>query len=529
MNDNSNATASMDAIASLLDSGVDVCFTNPGTSEMHMVQAIDRTDGMRAILGLFEGVVTGAADGYGRMAGKAAATLLHLGPGFANGGANLHNARRAGSPVLNIIGDHATYHHGFDAPLESDIAGIAGPVSDWVGQVEADQDFATCAMIALSKTQAATGKVASLIVPADRAWCPGKGKARLPEREAIPTAREDQLAAAHTALTSGEKAVLLLSPTCLDEETLDIAGRIAGATGCILASPTFAGRRQRGRGRVRAERLPYFGDLVLGRLRDVKHLVLAGSRAPVSFFAYEGMPSRLVPEGCALVDLADETQNARAAIHALAESLGCMQAEVAGRVNGTLPPMPQDGKLDGLAIGAALANLMPEGAIISDESNTNGIAMRELTVNAAPHDWLDLTGGSIGQGLPVATGAAVACPDRKVIALQSDGSAMYTIQALWTMARENLDVTTIILSNKSYAILNVEYARLGLATDKGDKAVNMMSLDNPAIDFASLARGMGVDAISTDNTAEFVAALKSAMSRKGPFLIDARIELFMAF
>jgi len=206
-----------------------------------------------------------------------------------------------------------------------------------------------------------------------------------------------------------------------------------------------------------------------------------------------------------------------------------MDGEVSGRISGDVPPMPQDGKLDGLAIGSALANLMPEGAIISDESNTNGIAMRELTVNAAPHDWLDLTGGSIGPGLPVATGASVACPDRKVIALQSDGSAMYTIQALWTMAREDLDVTTIILSNKSYAILNVEYARLGLAADKGEKATNMMSLDKPAIDFASLARGMGVGAVSTDNTAEFVEALKTAMSRKGPFLMDARIDLFMAF
>ncbi len=518
-----NETGAEQAIAKLADAGVEVCFMNPGTSEMHMVSAIDACDNMRGVLGLFEGVVTGAADGYGRIKGKPAMTLLHLGPGLANGLANLHNAKRAGSPVLNIIGDHAISHMKYDAPLASDIASLAKTVSYKTHQVKTSVSLAPTCLTAYAQTMENQGQITTVIVPANCAW--ENVETFSPEAKPASKSSDDFKAVTEvaSALNSGEKCLLLLGGNALDVDGLNLAGKIAHATGCDLSSPTFSKKRWRGQGVVRAERLPYFGDMVLATLKDVKHLILVGAKSPVSFFAYEGATSDLVPEGCNVINLAAPTQNPELALKALAKELGCGDGDSVAPFSGALPPLPE-GKLDGLKIGTALAHFMPEGCIVSDESNTNGLAVRAMTIFAKPHQWMDLTGGSIGQGLPLAIGAAIAEPDKKVMALQADGSAMYTLQSLWTIARENLDITIVLFSNKSYAILNVEFAKLGLMASAGDEAKTMMSLDKPEIDFVSLAKGLGVEAASADTAEEFNALLEKAINTKGAFLIDAKID-----
>jgi acetolactate synthase-1/2/3 large subunit len=524
-----NTTAADQAISELAKAGVEVCFMNPGTSEMHLVAAIDNNSDIRGVLGLFEGVVTGAADGYGRISDKPAMTLLHLGPGLANGLANLHNAKRAGSPILNIIGDHAISHMKYDAPLASDIASLSKTVSYKTYEVRTSVSLAPTCLKAHAQTMENQGQITTVIVPANCAWesvdefsldlsksTKGTKGNEMPKKSLKINEVAD-------ALRSGEKCLLLLGGNALDGDGLDLAGKVAKSTGCGLSSPTFSKKRLRGVGVIRAERLPYFGDMVLATLKDVKHLILVGAKAPVSFFAYEGAPSNLVPQGCHVHKLASPSENAMHALEQLAIELNCQNEPAIDAFSGALPAMAT-GKLDGLKIGIALANLMPEGCIVSDESNTNGIAVRMMTILAKPHQWMDLTGGSIGQGMPLAIGAAIARPDKKVIALQADGSAMYTLQSLWTIARENLDITIVLFSNKSYAILNVEFAKLGLMTQAGDEAKAMMSLDRPEIDFVGIAVSLGVDAAMADTAEEFNALLEKALNTKGAFLIDAKID-----
>ena len=509
------------AVETLKANGVDVYFTNPGTSEMHFVSAIDKVDGVRVILGLFEGVVTGAADGYGRMAGKPAATLLHLGPGLGNGIANLHNANRAHTPVVNIIGDHAASHLALDAPLTSDIEGLARPVSSWYHSVENVAALAGDCQKAVVAAMTGKGQVATLTVPADVAWLDGGsalGKADIPARS-----KADDAAINHAAeaLKSDGKAVLFIGADALLDKGLEIAGRIAEATGCRLMCPTFNGRISRGAGRVKVDKLPYFAEMAMGELAGNDHLILLGADAPVSFFAYPGKPGWLTPEGCELHKVATAHDDVLATLEALADAVG---AKAAAEMRTPLNvPSLMPGELNAISMASSIMHHMPEGAIISDEAATSAVPQWMMSMTARPHDWLDLTGGAIGQGLPVAVGAAVACPDRKVIALQADGSAMYTLQSLWSMARENLDVTTVIFANRSYAILNIEFARVG-AGAPGEKARSMLSIDNPELGFADMARGMGVESVRVETVEDFDKAFKAAMSRKGPFLIEAMID-----
>ena len=505
---------------SLSDCGVEVCFANPGTSEMQLVAALDGQPGMRAILGLFEGVVTGAADGYGRMADKPAATLLHLGPGLANGGANLHNARRARSPVVNIVGDHAVHHLQYDAPLTSDIDGVAGPFSDWVRRSTSPSDLAAAGVEAVEAAFRYPGSIATLIAPADHAWQDGAETVRPRAHPTPAIASEAALNAAVEALREPGPHALYLGAMALREDALDQAGRIAAATGARLICETFPARLQRGAGRVPVERLPYFGEWAAGFLKDMRHIVLVGAPAPVSFFAYPGKPSTIAPESAALVDLAGPRVDALDALRRLADALDA-PAAVAVR-QGWSTPSAESGKLSVAGLGDVIANLLPENAIVSDESNTAGLLLFPMTQGAAKHDWLTLTGGSIGQGLPLAAGAAIACPDRKVIALQADGSGMYTLQALWTMARENLDVTTIILNNGSYAILNIELQRVGVA-NPGPKALSLLDLKRPDLNWVELAQGMGVLAKRVDTVDTFRDAFAAAIASEGPHLIEAMI------
>jgi acetolactate synthase I/II/III large subunit len=505
-------------VRTLVASGVEVCFGNPGTSEMSFVAALDAVAGMRPILTLFEGVVTGAADGYGRMAGKPAATLLHLGPGLGNGLANLHNARRARTPIVNIVGNHATYHAQYDAPLASDIAGIARPVSHWVESATAARNVAALGARAVQAARRPPGDIATLVLPADTAWLEADRPAPPLPVEAPAPVGDIAVAQVVEALRARRRTMLLLGGAALRGEGLELSGRIAAATGARLACDTFTARLERGAGRVVLERIPYFAEQIVDFLKETELLVLVGTRPPVSFFAYPGKPSWCTPEGCRILALAEAHEDGVAALAAVAEALGAPPAP-RHRAELKRPDLPS-GALTVASAGQVIGHCLPEHAILSEEAGTSVVGIASVTATAAPHDYLSLTGGAIGQGLPVATGAAVACPDRKVVCLEGDGSAMYTLQALWTQARERLDVTTVIFANRSYVILNVELKRVG-ATGRGPKALSMLDLHNPVLDWVALAQGMGVEASRAETAEAFADQFAAAMAGRGPRLIEA--------
>lgn len=497
---------------------VEVCFANPGTSEMHFVAALDKQGGMRGVLGLFEGVVTGAADGYARLAGKPACTLLHLGPGLANGLANLHNARRARVPIVNIVGEHATYHRGLDAPLTSHIEGFAEPVSGWVRVSRCATDVAGDGAAAVQASLTPPGQVATLIVPADVAWSEAETVGGpLPAPPPAPGDPEE-FDAAVRALASGRPAALLVNGAAASERGLELAGKIAAKTGARLLGDTFITRVARGAGRLDLPRVPYFAEQAEEVLAGLEYLILVGTKAPVTFFAYPGRASELTPEGCEVITLATPEQDSLSALEALVEAVGATRAAVTvrERQDTALPAGP----LDPSKVGRALAHFMPEHSILVNEAATCGLSIAGPTAGAAPHDWLDLTGGAIGYGLPCATGAAIACPGRRVFALQADGGGMYTVQALWTHARESLDVTTIVFSNRKYAILQIEFMRLG-AENPGPEAMSLTSLDSPDLNWVQLANGMGVPASRATTAEEFNAQLGKAVEASGPYLIEA--------
>jgi acetolactate synthase I/II/III large subunit len=510
-------------IRTLVASGVDVCFMNPGTSEMHFVAALDAVPEMRGVLALFEGVATGAADGYARMADRPAATLLHLGPGLGNGLANLHNARKAKTPVVNVVGDHATYHKRFDAQLESDIETVARNVSSFVRRTATPDGVAGDTLDAVRAAMGPPGQVATLILPADVSWTegaePASGSATARRREPASQTVE----AIAKALRSGEPAAILIGGTACRERPLTAASRIASSTGAKLLCETFPARLERGAGLPSVDRIAYLAEFASMQLDGLKHLVLVDAKAPVSFFAYPDKASYLVPDGCEVHTLADPSEDAAAALDALADVVGATEGP--DRQAASRPDTPA-GALTAETVCAALGALLPENAIVSDEGNTAGLYAAGATSGAPRHDWLCLTGGAIGQGLPVAVGAAVASPGRRVIALEADGSAMYTLQSWWTMARESLDVTTILLNNRSYAVLNMELARVG-ATGHGERAKEMLDLKRPDLDFVSLARGMGLEASRATTAEEFSASLERCLGTPGPSVIEAIIPSLM--
>ncbi|HEY2775278.1 MAG TPA: acetolactate synthase large subunit [Candidatus Binatia bacterium] len=504
-------------IRTLVHCGVRVCFTNPGTSEMHFVSALDRVEGMHAILGLFEGAVTGMADGYGRMADHPAATLLHLGPGLANGLANLHNARRASTPIVNIVGDHATYHAQYDAPLASDIAGFARPVSGWIHSSSSALSVAADGARAVQAAMSPPGQVATLILPADTAWNEADGVAPPLAVSAAAQVGSDAIDAAAAVLRSGKRVAILMRGACLRRAGLEAAGRIAAAGNARLMCDTFAPRLERGAGLVAVERLPYFAEQIVEFLADVDVLLLVGSKPPVSFFAYPDKPSWCVPAGCRVQYLAQAHEDGVGALEALADAIRAPK-EPATRAVLERPGSPAGG-LNQFSVGQIVARLLPENAILADEAATSGLGIAFAAATAPAHDVLSLTGGSIGMGIPLATGAAVACPGRKVLALQGDGGGMYTLQALWTQAREKLDVTTLIFANRSYSILNIELSRVG-AGEPGPKALAMLDLHNPELDWCALARGMGVEASRAETSEQLASQFADAMATRGPRLIE---------
>jgi acetolactate synthase-1/2/3 large subunit len=506
-------------IETLIDNDVVACFANPGTSEMQFVSALDRQPRMRPVLCLFEGVATGAADGYGRIAGKPACTLLHLGPGYGNGLANLHNARRAFTPIVNVIGDQATYHRQYDAPLTSDIAAIAGANSVWVKSATTADGVSALAAEAITASYGPPGGSASLILPADCAWTATTVSGAKATRPAKAAARGDAVDAAAKRLKAARKPVILLGTGVCNAAGLAAAGRLAAA-GLRVLSDGFIGRLPRGAGQFSPDRMMYFGEMALNDLAGVDLMVLVETKTPVAFFAYPDKPSVLLPEGCEAWPLADLGEDGAAALDALADALGAPKQGLAQPL--ALPNAAPSGPLTPGAIGLSVARYLPEGAIVSDDSVTSGQSIVNATRTGRPHDWLGLTGGAIGQGIPVAVGAAVAAPDQKVVSLNGDGAAMYTVQGLWSLAREGLDVTVVVFANNVYRILGVELGRTG-AGAAGPAASKLLGLGDPAIDWVSLAKGLGVPATRCRTAEEFDDAFARAMASPGPKLIEACI------
>ncbi len=510
------------ALSTLLHNGVSTCFMNPGTSEMHFVAALDDEPAFRSVLCLFEGVASGAADGYARVAGKPAATLFHLGPGLGNALANLHNARRAHSPVVNLVGDHATYHQRYDAPLQSDLAsiarGLAGPFRSCARAEDVGLDVAATVRDAWGPP----GAVATLALPADATWSDAGADPSVP-RVVVPTAAhvDDAVVAAVAELLGTRRARLLLGATACRRRGLLAASRVAAATGCRLLSETFVPVLDRAPDLPVPDRLSYLAELARQQLEGLDVVVLAGAVAPVSFFAYPGIPSSVVPAGCEVVELAGVGLDVPGALEALAERLGA-PASAPPREVPARPERPR-GPLDPRTLAGVIGALLPEGCVVVDESNTSGLGLQAATEGAAAHEWLSLTGGAIGFGLPAAVGAAVAAEGRRVVCLEADGSMCYTPQALWTMAREELDVTVVALANDSYAILNFELGRVGARAD-GARAKAMLDLTSPSLDLAEVARGFGVPAVTASTAEELAVEFEKSLATSGPSFIAAKLS-----
>ena len=507
-------------LATMTGAGVEACFANPGTSEMHFLAAVDRAPGLRCALTLFEGVATGAADGYYRMADKPAATLLHLGPGLANGMANIHNARRAGSGMVNVVGDHATAHLQYDAPLTSDLMGMSRAISHWTHRSLSSADVARDAAAAIARAGARKAEIATLVLPGDVAWGPADGAAplvRAPDDARIDAhALED----AARALLSGEPTLIILGGRALRAGPLDIAGRISAKTRAVVAAQFFSARIERGAGRVPVSRIPYAVDPALAFLKPFKHLVTIETGEPVAFFSYPDKPSLLKAPGAQAHQVCAVGGDGLAALEALCDLVQARGARA--QVQARAERSPARGPLNPQSVADVLRDGLPENCILVDESLTTGRETYALTGGAAQHDTLQNMGGSIGFSPPVATGAAFACPDRQVVCMVGDGSAMYTIQALWTQAREGLDVTTIVFANRRYQILNNEALNMG-AGNLGPKSLELTSIDRPELDFVALAKGMGVPGVRVEDAEGFAAALARACASRGPKLIEARL------
>jgi acetolactate synthase I/II/III large subunit len=502
-------------VRTLLASDVKTCFANPGTSEMHFVAALDRIPGMRCILGLTESVVTGAADGFGRMMRDPAVTLLHCGPGLANGLSNLHNARRAQAPVVNIVGDQATYHQKMDPPLASDAIGWARGVSAWTRSATTSATVGRDAAAAIQAARSGNGQIATLLAPADTCWdeggVPGEKLAALPP-PTVPAHRVREIA---NVFRNGESVFLLLGGPLLDEQLLANAKAIASATGAKVMAQTFNGRVERGHGRAAIARMPYSVDQAIAVLAGTRNLVLAGAAIPAAPFAYPEKPGALAPDDATIHVLARPDEDVAQALAALAEELS-VTTSIAAEMK--RPEAVTAGGISAEAVTQTLAALMPEDSIIIDESVSFGRPFFNGLSSGHRHDWLQITGGAIGNGFPMATGAAVACPGRRVIALQADGAGLFTVQSLWTQAREKLAVTTVVLSNRKYQILLGELANVG--ANPGRTALDMLDIGRPDIDWVGLARAFGVEAAKAENMEQFTDLLQTANERSGPFLIE---------
>ncbi|MGE4238920.1 acetolactate synthase large subunit [Ramlibacter sp.] len=520
-------------VASLVAHGVDTFFANPGTSEIHLVSAIDRHPTARAVLCLFEGVATGAADGYARASGKPAAVLLHLGPGLANGLANLHNAMKAGTPMIVLVGEHATQHLQYESPLRSDLESLAGYAAKEVMHARPGDDLDALIARAVAATQARPSGPVVVVANADVMWgAPGvagasgvsdaggashESSAPGTSNTSSPADRPPPLDAAKAlAFLRSPGATVLLGGAALSAHALKLADSLAQLTGCTLMCETFNALHERGAGVPHVERLPYFRELAVDKLASTRHLLLLGSRPPVSFFGSPDAGSVLTAPDAQVLAHAP-TQSPVALLEQMAQLAGTLPApRVVARTQSDAPA----GALSPKAVWAAVNRALPEGAVVSDESGVSSVGADDTMKGAAPHSWMNLTGGSIGQGLPAGTGAAIATPGRQTLVFHGDGGAMYTVQSLWTQAREKAKVVNVIFRNDRYAILDHEVKRHGLPP-LGPKGAAMFSLAEPTLDWVSVARGMGVPAVTVRTAEEFVEALGKGLGSEGPCLIEA--------
>jgi acetolactate synthase-1/2/3 large subunit len=504
-------------VRTLIAGAVDTCFANPGTSEIHIVAALERVPEIRCVLGLFEGVITGAADGYARMAEKPACTLMHLGPGLGNGLANLHNAIRAQVPIVNLVGQHATYHLRHDTPLASDIEATARPYSKWLRTSASSSEVGRDTAEAIVAARTAPGQIATLIVPADVAWSEGGTVAALPPLPTPPLPTTATVERAAAMLRTGLRTAMLMAGNSLYGDGLVIAGRIAAATGAKLLAPYPFTRLQRGVGIPRVDRVQYVLEQGIQQFKEFRQLILVGAHPPVAYFAYPGKSSVFTSPECEIHTLAKPGEDYVGALDALAEALSARGGELIAEET-ERPPMPS-GEITLPGLAAAVGALLPEKAIVVDESNTSGRGLMAATQGSPPHDWLCNTGGSIGIALPLAVGAAVACPSRRVLCLTADGSGMYTLQALWTMARQGLNVTTVVFANRDYAVLKREFSYLGVG-NPGARALDMFEIGRPDLDWVQLAKGMGVPGTRVNSLDAFGKALQAGMDSEGPTLIQ---------
>jgi acetolactate synthase I/II/III large subunit len=507
-------------VRTLVYNDVDVCFANPGTSEMHFVGALDKVQGIKCVLGLFEGVLTGAADGYYRMCGKPASTLLHLGPGLANASASIHNAKKAHSGMVNIIGQHTLQHLKSESPLTSDIEAIAKPMSHWVKTSKNSEELSKDGAEAIEQAKKAPGQISSLILPADTAW--GKGGEIIKVKDSFSRAKVGQEVIKKVAkfLCNGKHSTLLLGGGALTEEATLLAGKISKKTGCGIITEAANSRLSRGAGRLNMLRIPGAGvvDRALAMVEKAGQLVLVGSKPPVAFFGYPDKPSLLYREDTPLISLVDIDEDILSALKELAMELDALN-EVPKFLAEPITLEPPEGNITKEKLAMAIGIKLPENAIVIDESVTTGRDFFPATAGAPPHDWLNNRGGAIGYGMPVSIGAAVACPNRKVVLLEGDGSGMYTVQSLWTMARENLDITILIFANRSYEILRGELTNVGVQ-NPGPRAVDMLTLDRPYIDWVNIAKGMGIEALQVNNCKNLLGAMDIGLKKDGPFLIE---------
>ena len=507
-------------VRTLVHNEVDVCFANPGTSEMHFVGALDKVPGIRCVLGLFEGILTGAADGYYRMKGSPASTLLHLGPGLANAMASIHNAKKAHSGMVNIIGQHTLQHLELESPLTADIEAIARPVSHWIKTSKRSQELSKDGAEAIENAKKAPGHISSLILPADTAW--GKGGNIIKAKEIVSRTKVDQEIIKNVAkfLSNGKNSTLLLGGGALTEEATLLAGKISKKTGCGIITEAANARLSRGAGRLAMLRIPGAGvvDRAISMLEKAGQLVLVGSKPPVAFFGYPDKPSILYNENVPIMNLVNVDEDILSALTDLANELGAINESPKFLAEYNRPELPE-GNITKEKLALVLGNKLPENAIVVDESVTTGRDFFPATAGAPPHDWLNNRGGAIGYGMPVSIGAAVACPDRKVILLEGDGSGMYTVQSLWTMARENLDVTILVFANRTYEILKGELTNVGVQ-NPGPRAIDMLNLDRPYLDWVNIAKGMGVEAVKVDDCNKLTKALDIGIKKDGPFLIE---------
>lgn len=513
-------------VSTLIAGDVEVCFANPGTSEMHIVAALDKAPKMRSVLALFEGVVTSAADGYARMAEKPACTLLHLGPGLGNGLANLHNASRARVPIVNIVGQHALAHLQYDPPLASDIEGIARPYSNWLRTSNSASEIGRDTADAIVAARTAPGKIATLIVPADAAWTDGGEIAEVPKAPDPSMPGRASIDRTIQILRSGERTAFLIAGRALYGKGLSLAGRVAGASNAKLFAPYPFTRLERGTGLPMVERIHYILEQAAEQLREFRHLILVGTPAPVSYFAYPGKNPFPMSPGCEVHTLAKPNEDSVGALQAVADAVHVNKGQTPSQIQttsqiGERPGAPQ-GEITLAGLAAAVGAVLPENAIVVDESMTSGRAMLPETVNAPPHDWLANTGGSIGIALPLAVGAAIACRERPVLCLSADGSGMYTLQALWTMAREGLRVTTVVFANRTYGVLKREFSSLGVGSP-GSQALDLFEIGRPDLDWVRLAEGMGVPARRATSLEEFTKLLRAGFESQGPSLIEIKL------